>query len=74
MLKYTINLIIIQSINTMVCNMICRLGEFTKFVETAEDLAKQLQREDLSTDEYKDLQAQFQVSVNFVILDFVVMG
>ena len=40
-----------------------RLGEFTKFVETVEDLAKKLQREDLSTDEYKDLQAQFQVTL-----------
>jgi len=39
----------------------CRLGEFCGFIETIEDLQKQLQREDLTSDQYKDLQAQFQV-------------
>lgn len=38
-----------------------RLGEFLGFLETVEDLQKKLQREDLTSEEYKDLQAQFQV-------------
>jgi len=41
----------------------CRLGEFCGFIETIEDLQKQLQREDLTSEQYKDLQAQFQVQI-----------
>lgn len=39
----------------------CRLGDFGGFVQTVEDLQKQLQREDLTSEEYKDVQAKFQV-------------
>ena len=38
-----------------------RMGDFGGFVDSVEDLQKQLQREDLSNEEYKDLQAKFQV-------------
>ena len=37
------------------------MGDFGGFVDSVEDLQKQLQREDLSNEEYKDLQAKFQV-------------
>ena len=37
------------------------MGGFSEFVETVEDLAKKLQNENLTSEEYKDLQAQFQV-------------
>ena len=38
-----------------------RYGDFSQFVEKVEELAKKLQDENLTSEEYKDLQAQFQV-------------
>ena len=42
------------------------MGSFSEFVETVEDLAKKLQNENLTSEEYKDLQAQFQVRSLFI--------
>lgn len=47
-----------------------RLGEFAGFLEQIEDLQKKLQKEDLTSEEYKDLQAQFQV-LNYLLLYFI---
>lgn len=48
-----------------------RLGEFAGFLEQIEDLQKKLQKEDLTSEEYKDLQAQFQV-LNYHILIYLI--
>ena len=44
-----------------------RYGDFSQFVEKVEELAKKLQDENLTSEEYKDLQAQFQVHKKLII-------
>lgn len=38
------------------------MGDFRKAVQTVDDLMKALQQEDLTNEEYKDLQMKFQVN------------
>lgn len=42
-----------------------RLDEFAANVATIQDLMTELQKEDLTSEEYKDLQSKYQVSIQF---------
>jgi hypothetical protein len=41
------------------------MSDFRKAVQTVDDLMKALQQEDLTNEEYKDLQMKFQVNYFF---------
>lgn len=43
-----------------------RLDEFAANVATIQDLMTELQKEDLTSEEYKDLQSKYQVSIQFL--------
>lgn len=47
------------------------MSDFRKAVQTVDDLMKALQQEDLTNEEYKDLQMKFQVNCwVFLIINF----
>ena len=50
------------------------MSDFRKAVQTVDDLMKALQQEDLTNEEYKDLQMKFQVNFCFFFFFYIIMN
>lgn len=50
------------------------MSDFRKAVQTVDDLMKALQQEDLTNEEYKDLQMKFQVNFCFFLFFYIIMN